>query len=114
MNRFYLNGIMPWLALSFTSSVKHTMDEIGLDLSLGSSRWSRQAIEVLTPGFPLDAPEPTYPEVPVLPTPTDVPVPEPFDLPVPEPRDVPPPDPHDIPPPRPKQPEFDPKPRSVP
>jgi len=87
------------------------MDELTFGTSCWSDRSTRQAMQMLTPDYLGDG---SWPEQPVLPTPTDVPVPEPFDVPVPEPRDVPPPDPHDVPPPQPKQPEFDPKPRSVP
>jgi hypothetical protein len=93
------------------------MDEITTSTCGWSDRRMRQALNVLSPGFPADYPDvkPSGPpKNPVRPIPTDVPVPEPFDVPVPDPKDVPPPDPRDIPPPEPQQPEFNPKPKPRP
>lgn len=114
MNRLFTIWLMPCLAARFTSSLRHSMDELAFDVSHRSDRFARQSMQTLSPGYDDEESWPELLNVPELPTPTDVPVPGPHDVPVPEPIDVPPPDPHDIPPPNPRMSEFDPKPRSVP
>lgn len=109
---------MPYIALRFTAGMHHAMDELSFGAGNLSDRITRNKLQVLSPrydnfaiddfAFQDESVEPT------LPTPTDVPVPEPHDIPVPEPIDVPPPEPHDVPPPSEREPEFDPRPRSIP
>jgi hypothetical protein len=110
-------GIMPCIALRFTGGDLHRMDELSFHAGNLSDRISRNKIQVLSPSYDANYDDvwlQDQPEAPTLPTPTDVPVPEPHDIPVPEPMDVPPPEPHDVPPPKESEPEYDPRPRSIP
>ena len=95
------------MALRFTSSKRHLMDELMFGVG-GMDRSSRSALQVLVPCFAqcLDGDE--------LPTPTDVPVAEPIDVPVPTPIDIPPPEPRDVPPPNFPDPIIDPPPKPRP
>lgn len=112
MENILTTWMTSWFALRFIATRRHAMDELTLGTSYWSDRSTRQSMQMLSTGFLDDRlDDGQWPDEPVLPTPTDVPVPEPFDVPVPEPMDIPPPDPRDVPPPR---PDFDPKPSRVP
>jgi hypothetical protein len=115
LTQWLICGITP----HFTSTIRHSMDELTFGGGHGSSRFTRNNIQSLVPQYAIlnEAAELAaigFSAGPELPTPTDVPVPEPHDVPVPEPIDVPPPEPHDVPPPKPTDPIVDPKPRPVP
>lgn len=121
MNNYFISLMTFGVTLRFTSTRRHSMDEIICTGSLFADRGSRQKLQVLVPSYVGDGlasiseePAPERHPQPILPTPTDVPVPEPHDVPVPEPIDVPPPKPTDVPPPNPSKPDYDPRPRSIP
>lgn len=104
---------LPCGAMQFTSTRRHSMDELTLGLAAWSKRSLLQALPSISPWFETAGTDPNDPTEPVLPTPTDVPVPEPQDVPVPEPTDIPPPDPRDPPAGRTNLPEIAPELRSI-
>lgn len=96
-------------ALQFARTRDHQFD----CLLLGNAFSGRNALKLLSAGYPNDVPPPEPPMKSVPDPLTDVPVPEPFDIPVPEPMDVPVHGPRDVPPPKPR-PEIEPVPKKAP